>query len=157
MARKLCRTAMAMPEMKPLRFGIVGCGTASIPVCEAIADSPITELAAVYDVNSDMARDIGQRFQVSVMNTFNDLLTNPNVDAAYIAVPHYLLASLTQQALEAGKHALTEKPLAISLEEVDALMELAHERQLTLGVFYEMRYAPAHALARKLIQAGAIG
>ena len=148
---------MAMPEMKPVRFGIVGCGTASIPVCEAITASPLTELAAVYDVNPDMARDIGQRFQVSVMESFNELLNNPTVDAAYIAVPHYLLASLTQQALEAGKHALTEKPLAISLEEVDALMVLAHQRQLTLGVFYEMRYAPAHAPARELIQAGAIG
>ena len=148
---------MAMPEMKPVRFGIVGCGTASIPVCEAIVDSPLTELAAVYDVNPDMARDIGQRFQVLVMDSFNELLNNPNVDATYIAVPHYLLASLTQQALEAGKHALTEKPLAISLEEVDALMTLAHERQLTLGVFYEMRYAPAHAPARELIQVGAIG
>jgi len=53
--------------------------------------------------------------------------------------------------------ALTEKPLAISLQEVDALMTLAHERQLRLGVFYEMRYAPAHKPARELIQAGAIG
>jgi predicted dehydrogenase len=148
---------MAMPEMRPVRFGIVGCGTASIPVCEAIADSPLTELAAVYDVNIDMALDIGRRFQVPVMQSFNDLLNNPDVDATYIAVPHYLLAPLTQQALQAGKHALTEKPLAISLEEVDGLMALAHERQLTLGVFYEMRYAPAHAPARELIQAGAIG
>jgi predicted dehydrogenase len=157
MVRKFYRTGMAMPETKPVRFGIVGCGTASIPVCEAITASPLTELAAVYDVNPELARDIGDRFQVSVMESFNDLLNNPKVDAAYIAVSHYLLASLTQQALEAGKHTLTEKPLAISLEEVDALMALAHERKLTLGVFYEMRYAPAHAPARELIQAGAIG
>jgi len=148
---------MAMPEMRPVRFGVVGCGTASIPVCEAISDSPLTELAAVYDVNMDMARDVGQRFQVPIMENFDDLLNNSDVDAAYIAVPHYLLAPLTQQALQAGKHALTEKPLAISLEEVDGLMALAHERQLTLGVFYEMRYAPAHAPARELIRAGAIG
>lgn len=149
--------AMAMPEMRPVRFGIVGCGTASIPVCEAIAYSPLTELAAVYDVNPVLAHDIGQRFQAPVMESFNDLLNNPNVDAIYVAVPHYLLAPLTQQTLQAGKHALTEKPLAVSLDEVDGLMVLAHERQLTLGVFYEMRYSPAHAQARELIQAGAIG
>src|SRR5688572_14207100 len=157
MARKLCRMAMAMPEMRQVRFGIVGCDTAQIPVCDAIAESPLTELAAVYHVNIDMPRDIGQRFQGPVMESFSDLQNNPDVDATYIAVPHYLLASLTQQALKAGKHALTEKPLAISLEDVDGLMVLAHERQLTLGVFYEMRYAPAHAPARELIQAGAIG
>jgi len=146
-----------MTEMSPIRFGILGCGSASLPVCEAIVTSPLTELAAVYDVNQDLANDLSGRFHVRTMETLDKLLANPTVDAVYIAVPHYLLAPLTQQALEAGKHVLTEKPLAISLEEVDALIALATEQQVALGVFYEMRYAPAHALARELIQAGAIG
>lgn len=146
-----------MTEMSSVRFGILGCGSASVPVCEAIVTSPLTELAAVYDVNQDLANDLSGRFHVRTMETLDELLTNPTVDAVYIAVPHYLLAPLTQQALEAGKHVLTEKPLAISLEEVDRLIAFATERQLSLGVFYEMRYAPAHALAREFIQAGAIG
>jgi len=146
-----------MLESKPIRFGIVGCGAASIPVCEAISSSPLTELAAVYDVNQDLADDISQRFNVPMMGAFEELLANEMVDAVYVAVPHYLLAPLTQQVLEAGKHALTEKPLAISLEEIDGLIKLATEQQLALGVFYEMRYAPAHANARELVQTGAIG
>lgn len=146
-----------MLESRAVRFGIVGCGSASIPVCEAITASPLTELTAVYDVNHGLADDIGQRFHVPIMETLEELLTNQMVDAVYVAVPHYLLAPLTQQVLEAGKHALTEKPLAISLEEVDPLIELAAERRLALGVFYEMRYAPAHAVAREMIQSGAIG
>ena len=146
-----------MPETNTVRFGIVGCGSASVPVCEAILASPFTELAAVYDVNNELAKDLSGRFHVPVMKTLEELLTNQTVDAVYIAVPHNLLSPLTQQTLEAGKHALTEKPLAISLEEVDRLIKLATERQLTLGVFYEMRYAAAHALAREFIRAGAIG
>jgi UDP-N-acetyl-2-amino-2-deoxyglucuronate dehydrogenase len=146
-----------MPEMPPVRFGIVGCGSASVPVCEAVVASPLAELAAVYDVNDDLANDLSQRFDVQAMETLDALLTNPKVEAVYIAVPHYLLARLTQQTLEAGKHALTEKPLAISLEEIDQLIKLATERQLSLGVFYEMRYAPAHTIAHDFIQAGAIG
>lgn len=157
MARKSRRMVRVMPESRPTRFGIIGCGTASIPVCEAIAAAPLTELTAVYDVNQDMANDISQRFHVPMVNTLEELLADPMVDAAYIAVPHYLLAPLTQQALKAGKHALTEKPLAISLEDVDQLIELASKLKLALGVFYEMRHAPAHATARELIQAGAIG
>ncbi|HEX6269548.1 MAG TPA: Gfo/Idh/MocA family oxidoreductase [Anaerolineales bacterium] len=146
-----------MPESKSVRFGIVGCGSASIPVCEAIISSPFTELLAVYDVNEELANDISRRFHVQKVETFDELLDNQVIDAVYVAVPHYLLAPLTQQVLVAGKHALTEKPLAITLEEIDELVKLAAERQLALGVFYEMRYAPAHALARELIQAGAIG
>jgi predicted dehydrogenase len=146
-----------MSKTTPVRFGIIGCGSASIPVCEAITASLLTELTAVYDVNHNLADDISQRFHVPVMETFEELLTNQMVDAVYIAVPHFLLAPLTQQTLEAGKHALTEKPLGISLDEVDRLVAIAAERSLTLGVFYEMRYAPAHARARELIQGGAIG
>ena len=146
-----------MLESKPVRFGIVGCGSASIPVCEAINALSQTELTAVYDVNRNLANDISQRFHVPIMETFEELLMNQKVDAVYVAVPHYLLAPLTQQILEANKHALTEKPLGISVEEVDQLIKLATEHQLALGVFYEMRYAPAHALAREFIQAGAIG
>jgi predicted dehydrogenase len=146
-----------MPESMPIRFGIIGCGSASVPVCEAITTSPLTELTAVYDVNQEMANDIAQRFQVPVVQTLGELLTNSMVDVVYVAVPHYLLAPITRQVLEANKHALTEKPLGISLEEVDGLIALALERQVALGVFYEMRYAPAHALAREFIQGGAIG
>lgn len=146
-----------MSENEALRFGIVGCGSATIPVCEAITASPLTQLVAVYDVNQSLAKDINQRFQVPMMETFEELLSNPNVEVVYVAVPHHLLAPLTKQVLEAGKHALTEKPLAISLEEVDQLIHLAAAHHLALGVFYEMRYAPAHARARELIQAGAIG
>jgi predicted dehydrogenase len=146
-----------MPESKTLRFGVIGCGAASLPVCEAIIASPLTELTAVYDVNHALADDLSQRFHAPRMQALEDLLNHPIVDVAYIAVPHYLLAPLTQQVLEAGKHALTEKPLAISLEEVDALISLAARQQRLLGVFYEMHYAPANAPARELIQAGAIG
>ena len=146
-----------MSEGNPLRFGVVGCGAASIPVCEAILASSHTELAAVYDVDQALADDIKRRFQVQKTNTLDELLTNPAVDAVYIAVPHYLLAPLTGQALQAGKHALTEKPLAISLDEVDRLVALADEHELKLGVFFEMRYAPAHAMAYQFVRAGAIG
>ena len=146
-----------MPEKTPVRFGIIGCGTASIPVCEAILASPSVELAAVYDVNEELAEDIHRRFQVPTMRTLEALLAASWIDAVYIAVPHHLLATLTEQALKAGKHTLTEKPLAISLDDADRLIALADEQNRALGVFFEMRYAPAHEVARELIQSGAIG
>lgn len=146
-----------MPESGALRFGVVGCGSACVPVCEVITASPLTELTAVYDVNRNLAEDLSRRYQVPALETFEDLLASQTVDVVYVAVPHHLLAPLTKRVLEAGKHALTEKPLATSLEEIDQLIELSTHKQLALGVYYEMRYAPAHALARDLVQAGAIG
>ena len=157
MVRSLPRSVIDMPEVEPVRFGIIGCGTASIPVCEAMILSPLTELVAVHDVNESLAEDLSRRFQAHTYKTLDELLNDPQVDAVYIAVPHHLLASMTQKVLEAGKHALTEKPLAIELADVDHLITLAAERERTLGVFYEMRYASAHAPARWFIQGGAIG
>ena len=157
MVKSLHSKVKAMTETRPIRFGIVGCGAASIPVCEAIAVLPQAKLAAVYDINPDLAHDLSRRFHVPVMGSLEDLLADAELDAVYVAVPHYLLVSLTQQVLNAGKHALTEKPLGISLDEIDQLIKLSTEHQSTLGVFYEMRYAPAHKLARELIQSRAIG
>lgn len=147
----------SMSETRLLRFGMIGCGSASLPVCEAIRALSNTELVAVYDVDPEMANDISQRFQAPKMESLDELLANQVVDVVYTAVPHYLLAPLTQKVLEAGKHALTEKPLATTLEEIDPLITLAARQRVALGVFYEMRYAPAHELARGFIQAGAIG
>ena len=147
----------SMSETSSLRFGMIGCGSASLPVCEAISALSNTELAAVYDVNPDLANDLSERFQVPKMESLDELLANQIVDVIYTAVPHSLLAPLTRKVLDAGKHALTEKPLATSLEEIDQLITLAAHQRLALGVFYEMRYAPAHGLARDLIRAGTIG
>lgn len=146
-----------MPDARPVRFGIVGCGNASVPVGEALIRSPLTELVGVYDVNEDLADDISRRFHAQKAETFDALLDNPMIETVYIAVPHFLLAGLTKRVLEAGKHVMVEKPLALDLGEVDQLIELAEGRQLVLGVFYEMRYAPAHMMAREFIQEGAIG
>ncbi len=70
-----------MPESRPLRFGIIGCGTASVPVGAAILASPFTTLSAVYDVNPQMANDLAQHFQVQATGTLEELLHNSNVDA----------------------------------------------------------------------------
>ena len=79
------------------------------------------------------------------------------MEAVYIAVPHHLLAPLTQKVLEADKHALTEKPLAISLEEVDQLITAGNRTGISPGRFLRNALCTGHALARELIQAGAIG
>lgn len=139
------------------RFGIIGCGSAAVPVCEAIAASDLTSLAMVHDINDALARDLGERYGVPHTTRLQDLLGSPDVDAVYIAVPHHLLAALARQALEANKHALVEKPLALTPGEVDDLIALAEAKRRALGVFYEMRYASGFALARQMVQGGAIG
>lgn len=141
----------------PLRFGIIGCGTAAVPVAAALADSPAAELVLVQDLNAALARDLAARHQVPAAESVETLLASAAVEAVYIAVPHHRLAGLAEQALRAGKHVLVEKPMAIHLADADALIALADARRLTLDVYYEMRHITPYAQARALVQAGALG
>jgi UDP-N-acetyl-2-amino-2-deoxyglucuronate dehydrogenase len=143
--------------LRKTRFGIIGCGSAAVPVCEAIVNLPETTLGRVQDINLDLAQDLGERYNVPYTTDLGELLDDAELDAIYIAVPHYLLAGLAKRVLESNKHALVEKPLALTLSEIDELIVLAESKKLALGVFYEMRYAPCFAQARQLVQAGAVG
>ena len=146
-----------MSDSRPLRFGIVGCGGAALPVAQALAASPVTALAAAYDLNPDLARDVAERFGATAHASLVSLLSSAAVEAVYIAVPHHQLASLAAQALRAGKHVLVEKPMALSLAEADDLIVLAEARGLGLGVNYDLRQSAQAVQARALIRAGAIG
>lgn len=143
--------------MEPLGFGIVGCGGAALPVAEAMARSQYARLVRTYDTSQTLAVDLAARHGGSAAASLPELLADPGVQAVYIAVPHHLLHSLTRQVLESGRHALVEKPMALTLADVDDLIGLAAARERALGVFYELRHTAAHARARALIQSGAIG
>jgi 1,5-anhydro-D-fructose reductase (1,5-anhydro-D-mannitol-forming) len=85
------------------------------------------------------------------------LLHDPDIDAVWIASPNHLHAEHVRAALEAGKHVLAEKPLAIDGEGARALADLARQRKLCLGVGYQGRFHPALVDLRELIRAGALG
>jgi UDP-N-acetyl-2-amino-2-deoxyglucuronate dehydrogenase len=143
--------------MAKVRFAIVGCGAAAIPVAAALAESPVAALAVCHDRDPALAGDLAGRHGAAVAASLAEALENSQVDAVYIAVPHAHLAPLARQALQAGKHALVEKPMALTLADVDDLAGLASARGLALGVFYELRYNAAVVQARALVQQGAIG
>lgn len=144
-----------MPE--PVRFGIIGCGSAALPVCAALAEADTTAVAQVYDRDLVLATDLADRHAAGCAESLEALLDNPGVEAVYIAVPHASLAPIARLALLAGKAVLVEKPMALSLAEADELIGLAAARGLPLGVFYELRHHGAYALARTLVRGGAIG
>jgi predicted dehydrogenase len=146
-----------MPDGSRLGFGLIGCGSAAVPVAQALAASSLAALAATYDLSPALARDLAERHGGTAHATLAALLADAAVEAVYIAVPHHQLAPLAARALEAGKHALVEKPMALSLAEADHLIALAEARGLGLGVNYDLRQSAQAHQARALVQAGAIG
>lgn len=140
-----------------IRFGILGCGSASIPVAQAVSALEEAQLVGLYDANRDLAIDLAGRFGGKVWAAAEDFLQDPQIDAVYIAVPHDLLYPFARQAIEAGRHVLVEKPMALGLEQADALIQAAEQHRCGLGVFYEMRQTDPIQTARRMVQSGAIG
>ena len=120
-----------------IRIGMIGSGEISNKATsKGIAAATNARLEMAMDVREEIARDMGEQYDVPHTTDLDELLSNQYVDAVYIATPHYLHAPLSIKALEAGKHVLVEKPIATRLEDADAMIAKAEEVGRKLYVAY---------------------
>jgi predicted dehydrogenase len=96
-------------------------------------------------------------YNTRTWTTLVEALSDPAVQAVYVATPVFLHAPLTIQSLHADKHVLCEKPLALNETEASSMVQTAAERGRTLGVAYYRRSYPKVQRAKHLLDAGAIG
>jgi 1,5-anhydro-D-fructose reductase (1,5-anhydro-D-mannitol-forming) len=96
-------------------------------------------------------------YDARVWTTLEEALSDPAVNAVYVATPVFLHAPQTIQSLRAGKHVLCEKPMAMTEAEARSMVEVAEETGKTFGVAYYRRTYPKLQRAKHLIEAGAIG
>lgn len=89
--------------------------------------------------------------------SLDELLADPTVQSVHLAVPNVLHYEYSKRALEAGKHVMCEKPLAMNSAESAKLVELARSRKLAAGVCYNIRFYPLNLEARDMVQRGDVG
>jgi predicted dehydrogenase len=140
-----------------LRIGVVGCGYIGHPHAKAITRVPNAQLVAVADLNRGSADLFAAEYHAQPYGDYHEMLARADIDAVVVATPPTAHAEVTIAALEAGKHVLVQKPLALTVDECDRMIEAARkaDRQL-MNAFFEM-YHPAFAAAKKLIDAEVIG
>lgn len=139
-------------------IGIIGCGKiAQVRHIPEYAEHPDAQLIGFYDVNLERARDLAQRHGATAYETVEALLGDDRIDAVSICAANFAHAELTIAALRAGKHVLCEKPMAISLEECEAMVAEAHRAGKYLMIGHNQRLAKAHSTAKELIDSGMIG
>jgi predicted dehydrogenase len=144
--------------MNKLRVAIVGCGYWGQNLIRNFAELDEVELAAVSDFDLNALARIKRRYPtVGLRHNYQDVISDPRIDAVVLATPvstHYPLA---RQALLAGKHVLVEKPLATSSEQVLDLIDLAERRNRTLMVDHTFLYTAAVRRIKSLIDSGEVG
>ena len=142
--------------MTPLGVGIIGCGNISTAYLELSRAFRAIEVRGVTDLRPEIAEAQGKKYGVPAM-TVEALLPAPDIDVVVnLTIPavHY---EVSRAILEAGKHAYSEKPLVLTLEEGEALRALASEKGLRIGSAPDTFLGGTHQQARAEIDAGAIG
>jgi predicted dehydrogenase len=145
--------------MQPVRWGILGAANfAQHFMAPAIHAAKGAELVAI--ATSDPAKAVGfQDFcpRLYVHSTYDALLADPTIDAVYIPLPNHLHVEWTLKALAAGKHVLTEKPIAMTAGEVDQIIAARDASGLLAAEAFMIVHHPQWLRARDLVQSGAIG
>lgn len=139
-------------------IGIIGCGKiAQVRHMPEYAENPNARLKGFYDVNLPRAKELAEKYGAVAYETVEELLADPEIQAVSVCAANFAHAELTIAALNAGKHVLCEKPMAITLEECEAMVEAAHRNGKLLMIGHNQRLAKAHATAKQLIDQGLIG
>src|SRR3954464_13354846 len=146
-----------MTTDRKLRWGILGPGGIAQAFRDGVKDSKTGTLAAIATRNPQKP-GLAETFPgARILDGYDALLKDPEVDAIYIAVPHPGHPEWAIKAAEAGKHVLVEKPLALSAFEVDAVFHAHRKAGTFVGEAFMYRLHPATAKLRELIASGAIG
>jgi predicted dehydrogenase len=136
-----------------MNFGIIGYGYTGQQHARGLRSISGTHLAAIAE--NDASRTAG--VNAKVYRDYRDLLRDSSIKAVTVCLPHFLHEQVTADALNAGKHVLVEKPLAINVEAGERLCRLARQVSRVLMVEMTHRFLPPVMEARQMVQAGRLG
>lgn len=140
-----------------LRVGIVGAGRIGAKRAREVSRSSHSRLVIVVDQDQQRAQVLAETYECRAGTDWEALVTGGDVDAVVVATTHNWLAPITLAALEAHKHVLCEKPLAMNPAEGERVMICAARNGAKLKTGFNLRHHPAIAEANALAQAGRIG
>jgi predicted dehydrogenase len=142
-----------------IRWGVLGAADfARAFMAPAIHEAEGAELAALATASPEKAEGFRAFCPgIRVHDSYTALLADPGIDAVYVPLPNHIHVEWTRKALEAGKHVLTEKPIAMRADEIDGLIGLRDRTGLLASEAYMIVHHPQFIRARHLVQDGAIG
>ena len=144
-------------ESPVLRFAIAGLGAAGCMMIPALVKHPNVEIVAAADLDPDPLEKFQQDFGAETHLSVEDLCKNPNVDVVYIATPTQLHTEHALMALEGGKHVIIEKPMALTLEDSQAMVTAAERTGMQLVVGHSHSFETPIRRIREIVRSGELG
>src|SRR5690349_1154321 len=151
------------PPGKKLGWAIVGLGSLSIhEILPAFATCEKSKVVAFVSGHPDKANKLALRYGVNPKNIFNSqnydtIKDNPEVDIIYIVLPNGMHAEYTVRGFQAGKHVLSEKPMANTPADCQQMIDAGRKAGKKLMVAYRCRYEPYNQEAIRIAHSGDLG
>lgn len=143
---------------RPIGIGIIGCGFIGAYHARAARNAPGADVVAFADVNREAAAALAEKMGGGhVTDDPESLVDHPDVDAVAIGVPNAYHLPLVVRYLEAGKHVLIEKPMAMNAAEGEKMAEAAEKNDTRLLVGHMWRFDPEAQFLRKAVKDGLLG
>ncbi len=142
----------------PIRFGIVGLGTAGSALIQPVVNNPNFIMAAAADSDEETLGRFKADFpDAGVFGSADAIATSPSVDVVFVATPTHFHTDHVLALIEGGKHVVTEKPIATRLEDADRMIEAAERRGVILMVGQSFSYEAPIQEMRRIVKSGELG
>ncbi len=147
-----------MGDRSKLKVGVAGAGFAGRAHMEGYKNTEDAELIAVCDVSKERAQEAADKYGIPyVFTDFNEMISLKELDAVSICLPNVMHAPMSISALEAGKHVLCEKPLAVNAKQAQEMVDTAKKTGKILAMSLNFRYEGRTLTLKKLIESGTLG
>jgi predicted dehydrogenase len=157
LVHRALRHAAGEAPSRPVRIGMIGFGAIGREHAEAASNVAGVRLVAVCDRAQPRLDAAKAEFDARGYLEPAELLADPDVDLVVVGTPPATHAEVVLEALRAGKHVVCEKPFALRLEEVDAMLAAAAENGRRITVYQSRRWDPDFVAVREAVRDGAIG
>ncbi|WP_100626957.1 Gfo/Idh/MocA family protein [Algoriphagus formosus] len=140
-----------------INTAIVGTGFIGPAHLEALRRIPNIEVIGLVEVTQELADEKAALLGIPKAYTFEEMLKDSDIDVVHICTPNFLHYPQTKAVLEAGKHVICEKPLAVKIDEAEELVALAAEKGLVNAVHFNLRYYPMVRQMKTMREKGELG
>jgi predicted dehydrogenase len=150
-----------MPTRRKIRYAVVGLGhIAQVAVLPAFAHARNSEVTALVSGNATKLNALSKRYGIPHTYSYRDYdrcLQEGHVDAVYIALPNSMHCQYAVRAAHAGIHVLCEKPMAVTTEECERMIQAARQGRVKLMIAYRLHFEAANMSAAQLARSGKLG
>lgn len=143
--------------MKKLGIAVVGCGGIAQNHGNSITQNPDAKLLYCVDNKPEKAKAYAEKFGCTPLTDYTELFDKPEVDVVHLCTPHFLHAPMAIALLNHGKHVFTEKPMAITVEDAQKMIEAADQNNRYLGVCFQNRLNNSSQLVKEILESNRYG